>query len=86
MILGLLLDVGVVAILICYDCWNLIINCIVRLLLSGLILRPALASFFSALMSIDIGGMKLNCVQIFLTVINFRTLFNYVFFPIVVMF
>ena len=65
MILGLLLDVGVVAILICYDCWNLIINCIVRLLLSGLVLKPALTSFFSALMSIDIGGMKLNCVDIF---------------------
>ena len=62
---GLLLDVGVVAILIRCDCWNLIINCIVRLLLSGLVLKPALTSFFSALMSIDIGGMKLNCVDIF---------------------
>ena len=65
MSLGLLLDVGVVAILIRCDCWNLIINCIVRLLLSGLVLKPALTSFFSALMSIDIGGMKLNCVDIF---------------------
>ena len=62
---GLLLNVGVVAILIRCDCWNLIINCIVRLLLSGLVLKPALTSFFSALMSIDIGGMKLNCVDIF---------------------
>ena len=62
---GLLLDVGVVAILICCDFWNLIINGIVRLLLSGLVLKPALTSFFSALMSIDIGGMKLNCVNIF---------------------
>ena len=62
---GLLLDVDVVAILIRCDCWNLIINCIVRLLLSGLVLKPALTSFFSALMSIDIGGMKLNCVDIF---------------------
>ena len=61
----LLLDVGIVAILICCDCWNLIINCIIRLLLSGLVLKPALTSFFSALMSIDIGGMKLNCVDIF---------------------
>ena len=61
----LLLDVGVVAILICCDCWNLIINCIIRLLLSGLVLKPALTSFFSALMSIGICGMKLNCVDIF---------------------
>ena len=60
---GLLLDV--VAILICCDFWNLIINGIVRLLLSGLVLKPALTSFFSALMSIDICGMKLNCVDIF---------------------
>ena len=45
----LLLDVGVVAILICCDCWEIIINCIVKLLLSGLMLKPALTSFFSAI-------------------------------------
>ena len=61
----LLLDVSVIAILICCDCWNLIINFIVRLLLSRLVLKPALTSFFPALISIDIGGMKLNCVNIF---------------------
>ena len=61
----LLFDIGVVAILICCDCWEIIINCIVKLLLSGLMLKPALTSFFSAIMSIAIDGMKLNCVEIF---------------------
>ena len=34
---------------ICCNCWEIIIDCIVRLLLSGLMLKPALTSFFSAI-------------------------------------
>ena len=57
--------VGCLVVVWCYYDLDLIINCIVRLLLSELMLKPALTSFFSAIMSIAIDGMKLNYVDIF---------------------